>query len=220
MTTSSSLPDRVRALLAGELEPAPARPAATLALGWVGPAADWWAARFGTDRASAHALVCAAVRETFEESGVLLAGPSATEMVPDVSGPEWEAEREALEAGREPFSGLLRRRELLLRADLLVPMAHWITPEVEPKRFDTRFFAAALPERQVARVAGTEADTRLWIRPEQALAGRLRMLPPTAAVLTDLAGYPDVAAALGAERVITPVLPRMELDGDQLRIVV
>jgi 8-oxo-dGTP pyrophosphatase MutT (NUDIX family) len=189
-------------------------------LGWVGPEPAWWADRFETDESTARALVCAGVRETFEEAGVLLAGPSAETMVDDVSGPEWEAEREALEAGRQSLSELLQRRDLVLRADLLAPLAHWVTPEVEPKRFDTRFFVAALPERQVCRDAGTEADLRFWVRPEQALLSGLRIMAPTAAVITDLAGHHDVASALRAERVITAVMPRLELDGDQVRLVI
>ena len=105
--------------------------------------------------ALARALVCAAVRETFEESGVLLAGPSPDEVLADVSTDEWEAERTALEAREQSLSELLARRGLVLRADLLRPLAHWITPEVEPKRFDTRFFVARMPAGQVCREVGT-----------------------------------------------------------------
>src|SRR4051794_26505572 len=96
-------------------------------IGWSGATPAEWAAAFGTDAPTALALVCAAVRETFEESGVLLAGPSADEVLPDVSGDEWEAEREALEGRGQSLSQLLERRELVLRADLLRPLAHWIT---------------------------------------------------------------------------------------------
>ncbi len=188
-------------------------------VGWAGPGPGWWAGRFGTDERSAGALVSAAVRETFEEAGVLLAGPSADQLVDDVSGDEWEAERVALEAGRQSLSHLLLRRGLLLRADLLAPLAHWITPEIEPKRFDTRFFLAALPERQVCREVGTEADLRLWIRPKDALASGLTIMHPTAAVLKDLAEHPTVESALQAEREITTVQPRFELDGDRLRFI-
>ena len=188
-------------------------------VGWVGPDPAWWAERFGTDAGVAGALVVAAVRETFEEAGVLLAGPSADLLVDDVSGDDWENERMALEAGRQSLSQLLSRRGLRLRADLLAPIAHWITPELSLKRFDTRFFVAALPERQSCRDAGTEADRRLWIRPREALASGLTIMRPTAAVLTDLAGYPDVASALHAEREITTVQPRVELNGDRLELV-
>jgi 8-oxo-dGTP pyrophosphatase MutT (NUDIX family) len=187
---------------------------------WAGPAPAWWAEKFATDEPCAVTLVTAAVRETFEEAGVLLAGPSATTMVDDVSGPAWEGHRIDLEAGRLALPDLLRQRGLRLRADLLAPLAHWVTPEVEPKRFDTRFFLAALPPGQAAQEVGTEADRRVWVSPRRALEEKLEMLPPTAAVLADLARFDDVASALAAERTITAVRPRLEVDGDRLRLVV
>jgi 8-oxo-dGTP pyrophosphatase MutT (NUDIX family) len=192
----------------GSVDPADSAPPA-----WVGPEPGWWAVALGVDQAMARALVVAAVRETFEECGVLLAGPSPSSMVDDVSGPEWEAERSTLEAGGHSLAGLLERRRLRLRADLLAPVAHWITPEAAPKRFDTHFFVAALPAAQQARTAGTEADVRLWIRPEQALSTGLRLMPPTIAVLTDLAEHADVAAALTAERTIVTVQPWVDRHG-------
>jgi 8-oxo-dGTP pyrophosphatase MutT (NUDIX family) len=189
----------------GSVDPADA----TAGTAWAGPAPADFAAAFGCDEPLARALVCAAVRETFEESGVLLAGPSAAEVLADVSTDEWEAERQALEARRQSLSDLLARRRLVLRADLLSPLAHWITPEVEPKRFDTRFFVADVPVGQVCRSAGEEADERLWVRPHDALERGLRMLPPTAATLRQLTGHHDVAAALRAHRDIQPMLPRL-----------
>jgi 8-oxo-dGTP pyrophosphatase MutT (NUDIX family) len=185
---------------------------ATAEIGWAGPPARQWAADFRAPEPLARSLVCAAVRETFEESGVLLAGPSPDDLLADVSTDEWEAERQGLEARGHSLSELLARRGLVLRSDLLRPLAHWITPEVEPKRFDTRFFLARLPEGQVTRTAGTEADQRLWVRPGDALAQELVMLPPTRAVLTDLAAYDDVDAALAAARPISPVLPMLHVD--------
>ena len=198
----------------GSVDPADA----TADIGWAGPSPASWASDFGTTEPLARSLVCAAVRETFEESGVLLAGASADDLLADVSTDEWEAERVALEAREHSLSELLARRGLVLRSDLLRPLAHWITPEVEPKRFDTRFFLARLPEGQVTRVAGTEADQRVWVRPADALAQELSMLPPTRAVLTELAAYDDVDAALAAARVVTPVLPKL-LVGDDDRLV-
>ena len=183
-------------------------------VGWTGPSAQEWGAWFGCDAPLARALVCAAVRETFEESGVLLAGPGPDELLGDVSTDEWEAERAALEAREQSLSQLLARRGLVLRADLLRPFAHWITPEVEPKRFDTRFFLAALPEGQVCRDVGGEADARVWVRPADALAQGLTMMAPTAASLADLADAPDVAAALAAPRTISPVRPSFVLSAD------
>ncbi len=188
---------------------------------WTGPEPAQWAAWFGCDEPLARALVCAAVRETFEESGVLLAGPSPDEVLADVSSDEWEAERVALEAREHSLSELLERRGLVLRADLLRPLAHWITPEPEPKRFDTRFFLAQLPQGQLCREAGTEADTRLWVRPADALAQDLVMMPPTTAVLQSVADAPDVASALAVERSISVVEPAFVVDADdRLRMLV
>jgi len=181
---------------------------------WAGPSAARWAEALGASEPLAQALVCAAVRETFEESGVLLAGPSEHELLADVSCDGWEAEREALEAREQSLSQLLERRGLVLRSDLLRPLAHWITPEVEPKRFDTRFFLAQLPAGQVCRDVGGEADDRVWVRPDQALEQRLAMLPPTVAVLQDLLGAPDVAAALAAPRILATVLPALVARAD------
>jgi 8-oxo-dGTP pyrophosphatase MutT (NUDIX family) len=194
----------------GSVDPADAH----AALSWSGPPASAFAQAFSCDEPLARALVCAAVRETFEESGVLLAGPSPDEVLADVSTDEWEAERVALEAREQSLSDLLTRRGLALRADLLRPFAHWITPEVEPKRFDTRFFVARVPQGQVCRDAGSEADQRLWLRPQEALDRGLMMLPPTAVALADLAGHDDVESALAAPRTIRPVLPKLVVDDD------
>jgi 8-oxo-dGTP pyrophosphatase MutT (NUDIX family) len=181
---------------------------------WAGPSPARWGTWFGADESLARALVCAAVRETFEECGVLLAGPSEDELLADVSSDEWEAEREALEAREQSLSQLLERRGLVLRSDLLRPFAHWITPEVEAKRFDTRFFLAEMPAGQVCRHVGSEADQRLWVRPRDAMEGGLGMLPPTWAALEQLVDLPDVATALAAERVVTPVAPKVVLRDD------
>lgn len=189
-------------------------------IGWAGPPAADWARWLSCDEPLARALVCAAVRETFEESGVLLAGQGPDDVLADVSTDEWEAERRALEAREHSLSELLRRRGLVLRADLLRPLAHWITPEAEPKRFDTRFFLAELPAGQVCRDAGTEADARVWVRPADALAQELAMMPPTASALRDVADAPSVAAALAAPRAVAPVTPAFVLgdDGVVLRV--
>ncbi len=188
-------------------------------IGWAGPPAAQWGTWFGASERLARALVCAAVRETFEECGVLLAGESADHLLEDVSSDEWEAEREALEAREQSLSELLARRGLVLRADLLRPFAHWITPDVEPKRFDTRFFLAQLPAGQVCRDVGGEADERLWVRPGD-LDG-LRLMPPTQDSLTRLAEYGDVGAALDAERDVVLVAPQLVvLPDDSVRFVV
>lgn len=193
-------------------------------IGWVGPDPESYATVLTADIPLARALVCAAVRETFEESGVLLAGRGGDDIV-DVSADEWEQEREALEGRQQSLASMLERRSLMLRADLLRPWAHWITPVVESKRFDTRFFVAAVPEGQTPRHVGGEADRRLWLRPQDALArhadGELGMLPPTAFTLSELTEYATVADVLAAAaaRDVKPVLPKLILSGDQIEFV-
>ena len=182
---------------------------------WAGLAAAGWGRIFDAPARLARALVCAAVRETFEESGVLLAGPSAATVVADTRGDDWEADRHALLDRSLSLAGLLRRRRLVLRADLLRPWSRWITPIVEERRFDARFFAAALPPGQRTRDVGGEAAQVAWIRPADAIAAgrRKEMLLwlPTAATLGELADCASVAAALAAPRQVTPLLPEVTM---------
>lgn len=194
------------------------------ALTWAGPSPAAWARALGSDERTARGLVCAAVRETFEESGVLLAGPGPEAVVADTTGADWEADRLALIDRTLSFADFLARRDLVLRTDLLTAWAHWVTPEVEPRRFDTRFFVAALPAGQRTREVGGEADQVCWSRPawalEQARAGKIFLMPPTYTTLRELAAYPDSTAVLAAEREIVRVLPRVvEVDGE-VRLVV
>ncbi|MFE6159779.1 NUDIX hydrolase [Streptomyces sp. NPDC056486] len=189
---------------------------------WAGPSRATWAARLGVDEPGAQAIVCAAVRETFEEAGVLLAGPTPSSVVGDTTGDDWEADREALVAREFSFAQFLDRRGLVLRSDLLAAWARWITPEFEPKRYDTFFFVAALPEGQRTRNASTEADRTVWIAPGEATAGYdkgdLLMMPPTIATLRQLSPYGSAADALSAapERDLTPVLAQARLEDGEL----
>ncbi|MGK5497735.1 NUDIX hydrolase [Streptomyces sp. URMC 125] len=190
------------------------------AVAWAGPPREEWARRLGVDEAGAQAVVCAAVRETFEEAGVLLAGPDPETVVADTTGEDWEADRAALVARELSFADFLSRRGLVLRSDLLGAWARWITPEFEARRYDTWFFVAALPEGQRTRDVSGEADRTVWTRPADAAAaydrGELTMMPPTIATLRQLASHPDAAAALAAagERDLTPVLARARLEDD------
>lgn len=188
-------------------------------LSWTGPDPAQWAASFRCDERLARELVCAAVRETFEESGVLLA--SSTDGSPlDVASAQWEADRLALIARERSLSEVFQAHGVTLRADLLRPWAHWITPETEPRRYDTKFFTAALPSGQVPRDVSGEADEAAWIPVMQALAeneqGTRMMLPPTLVTLGDLVGHATVADVLDAapRQPLTPVVPRLvERDG-------
>jgi 8-oxo-dGTP pyrophosphatase MutT (NUDIX family) len=192
---------------------------------WIGPEPAYWAKVFTASEPLARALVCAAIRETFEESGVLLAGPDAHTVVADTSGPDWEADRVALIERELSFAEFLSRRGLVLRADLVVPWAHWITPEFEPRRFDTRFLVAALPAGQVTREFGEEADQVEWVRPAAAIerfkAGEMAIMPPTLISLAEVDAYPTVAAAMAASagREIVPIQPHVMAKGDDMFLV-
>lgn len=183
-------------------------------IAWAGPAAGEWGRIFDAPPELARALVCAAVRETFEESGVLLAGPSANSVVADTTGADWEADRQALLSRSLSLAEMLARRGLVLRSDLLRPWSRWITPVIEKRRFDARFFAAALPAQQRTRDVGGEAAEVTWVRPDEAIAmGRRKEIvlwPPTAVTLAELAACRDVAAAL-SPRQVRPVLPESSI---------
>ncbi|QNS05515.1 NUDIX hydrolase [Streptomyces xanthii] len=189
---------------------------------WAGPSRKEWAVRLGVPEQDAQAIVCAAVRETFEEAGVLLAGPTPDSVVDDTTGADWTADRQALVDRDLSFAEFLRRRGLVLRSDLLGAWARWITPEFEPRRYDTWFFVAALPDGQRTSDDSSEADRTVWIRPGEAAAGydrgELSMMPPTIATLRTLDAYGTAADALAgsAGRDLTPVLAQARLEGDEL----
>jgi 8-oxo-dGTP pyrophosphatase MutT (NUDIX family) len=182
-------------------------------IAWAGPDAAEWGRRLDAPADLARTLVCAAVRETFEESGVLLAGPDAETMPATTGGEGWEADRRALLARLLSLAQLLRRRGLVLRSDLLRPWARWITPVTEARRYDTRFFAAALPHGQRARDVGGEADETAWLAPAAALDAASRreisLWPPTAVTLGELRACGTVAAALAARRRMTALIPEV-----------
>ncbi|QBC86250.1 NUDIX hydrolase [Mycobacterium avium] len=185
---------------------------------WAGPPPQWWAQRFGIEPDLAEALVCAAARETFEESGVLFAGPAGApdSIVGDAS--VYRDARRALADGTLSFADFLRTEKLELRSDLLRPWANWVTPEAErTRRYDTYFFVGALPQGQRADGQNTESDRAGWTTPEAALedfsAGRSFLLPPTWTQLDSLAGR-TVADVLAVQRQIAPVQPHVEIRGD------
>lgn len=171
-------------------------------LPWAGPSPQQWARRLAAPgEAQARELVVAAARELFEECGVLLAGPDETAVVADLTGPEWDQARAALVARELSFAEFLLAKGLVLRTDLLRAVDHWITPEFEPRRYDTRFFVAELPAGQVPDDDCTEAEHVRWVRPRDLLAeqrsGQALLLPPTEVSLAMLAYDPDVHAGGG-----------------------
>jgi 8-oxo-dGTP pyrophosphatase MutT (NUDIX family) len=188
-------------------------------IAWAGPPAEEWAAPLSADVRLARALVAAAVRETFEEAGVLLASPIAGDAA------HWAGEQAALLDRSASMAEVLARNGLVLRADLLRPWAHWVTPEIEPKRFDTRFFVAALPEGQEPVHFRGESDASEWVTPRHAVerhaSGELGMLPPTVFTLAELSAYDSVSAVLDAAtaRDVKRVLPRIVVDGEDVLLL-
>ncbi|MGN6300459.1 MAG: NUDIX hydrolase [Angustibacter sp.] len=191
---------------------------------WAGPSLATWAERLEVSAPEASGLVCAAVRELFEECGVLLAGPADGEVVRDLSDASWEDDRLALLDRSLALSELLERRGLQLRSDLLSAWSHWCTPVFEPRRYDTWFFVAALPHGQVARHVSGEADHSAWLPVRDAAAGgregRLAMLPPTLVTLEEVAScaaVEDVLAQPREPRLLMPWVVRRP-DGLGVRI--
>ena len=191
---------------------------------WAGPSPAEWGERLGTDEAKARALVCAAVRETFEESGVLLAGESADSVVADTTGEDWELDRLALEKRELPMTEFLDRRGLVLRTDLLGAWSGWLTPVFEPKRYRTWFFVAELPEGQRTRDVSTESDHVVWLPAiravEQAEAREILMLPPTYITSLEVSQYADPQAVVdaAAARRVEMFCPAVEPDGDSFTL--
>ncbi len=173
-------------------------------LAWAGPTPTEWAEALGTDEENARALVCAAVRETFEESGVLLAGPSAGTVVEDTTGEDWEADRVALESRELSMTDFLTRRGLVLRTDLLGAWGAWLTPVFEPKRFRTWFFVAQLPDGQRTRDVSSESSAVIWRPALEAVdaveAGELMMMPPTYLNCLEVGQYGTPGAVIDAAR--------------------
>ena len=169
-------------------------------LTWSGHAPQWWAEKFGVAPATARALVCAAVRETFEETGTLLAADASGATVVD-SG-RFHAQRKALESHELAFSDFMAAENLGLRSDLLRPWSNWVTPEKFPTRFDTFFFLAAQPEGQIADGDTSEAASTGWFRPTVLMDGwrdrKVGLMPPTWAQIKRLLPYDTVAEVLAA----------------------
>ncbi|MGH3585717.1 MAG: NUDIX hydrolase [Pseudonocardia sp.] len=184
---------------------------------WVGPDPEWWGERFGHPAELGGALVQAAVRETFEECGVLLAGP-------DLPG-GLDRHRGDLVERRRTLAEVLAANGLSLRADLLRPWSRWITPTVSPRRYDTAFFAALVPEGQEADAHTTEAVEATWWHPAEALErwqdGEMKLMTPTYRTLQEIAEHPDSAAVLAAaeHREIRAIRPEVRREGDE-RVVV
>lgn len=186
----------------------------------------------GIDRGGL-AFWVAALRECFEEAGVLLAYPAgadATDALVDVSDPavrhRLAARRLELNAGTVGFLAACRSEGLCLAVDRVHYFSHWITPEPAPKRYDTRFFVTALPPGQVPIHDDHETTDTVWVRPVEALerarAGEFDIIFPTIKNLEAISRFSTsvelLAAAAAVERV-PAVLPRVVVDDRGFRIL-
>ncbi|ERF80797.1 NUDIX hydrolase [Bradyrhizobium viridifuturi] len=170
----------------------------------------------------------AAIRETFEESGILLARPRGSKDLVDArrANEIATAHRTALNEGKISFLKVLTDNGMVLALDELVPYAHWITPEGMPKRFDTWFFLAAAPPEQLGAHDGKESTDSIWVSTREALeggeSGRFKLPFPTTRNLIRLGKQPNVDAALDDAKkmsivTVTPVMTKTAT-GRQLRI--
>src|ERR1039457_5267404 len=195
------LAERAREIAAGRLSPVVPRDAATVMLLRERAGVEAYLLRRTREldfAPGACVFPGGSVDERDADPEIGWAGPSPAELVGDSAA--LAQDRHALLAGTVSFGELLGRLGLMLRADLLIPWARWITPEAAPRRFDTWFFAAALPPGQTAsltapaeqagqagRMGPGESDAGIWLRPaaalESARTGQITLVPPTAVTL-------------------------------------
>lgn len=174
-------------------------------------------ARMGLQPETALAHVVAAIRETFEEAGILLGHPARADQA------EIEGWRDRLNSGDVSFAAMVQACELTLDGGALTYFAHWVTPPLEPKRYDTRFFLAHAPRGQRPKHDGHETTASVWLDAAAALAehaaGRFALAPPTWRILGDVASAPDedalFALAVPAERV-PRIMPHAVQEGGAL----
>jgi 8-oxo-dGTP pyrophosphatase MutT (NUDIX family) len=175
----------------------------------------------------------AALRECFEEAGVMLAGHrdggdgvallDTTE--PDVAM-RFAAYRDAVNQQQIGLLDICRREDLVLVVDSVYYVSHWITPELAPRRYDTRFFITAAPPGQVARHDDAETIATIWVRPQDALSrqssGDIELLPPTIANLRSIEGFRSTGEVMAwASRVthVTTVLPIVLIEDGHVLIL-
>jgi 8-oxo-dGTP pyrophosphatase MutT (NUDIX family) len=181
------------------------------------------------DHDSAIGMHVAACREAFEEAGVLLAVTESGAPCDPGLVIRLGADRDGVTKDATAFVRMLEREGLRLDVGQLVYWSHWITPSVEPKRFDTRFFVTALPAGQEASADLSELTEHAWIEPASVAGaierGEIKVVPPTLLTLEDLsesfARHGSLAAMLEAERgrATPPVMPRIDVRGDSVSVV-
>ena len=141
-------------------------------VGWFGPTPAQWAQKFGEaeQMVSARSAVVAAIRESFEEIGLLLAGPDDQSTVEYNEASETMETRERIAAHEEEFVAYLKRGGLKLRTDLLKPLGRWQSPDFSHRRFDTHYFAAVVPVGQKPKLLASKGVWGRWVSAAELLA--------------------------------------------------
>ncbi|MEE8601909.1 NUDIX hydrolase [Euzebya tangerina] len=193
---------------------------------WTGIDPESLTDRFDMPAETVLGMYVAGVRETFEEAGVLLAH-HRDGRTPDTTTPAFTRMRAQMNdrAVDADWAGFLREHDLVLDLDALTYLSRWITPIQEPRRYDTCFFVAHLPEGATASADNVETTEERWIRPADAIAADdVPMIFPTIRTLRDLQHAPTASAAVSAAATqpeVMVVQPHMELDarGSFVRIL-
>ena len=168
----------------------------------------------------------AAIRETFEEVGILFAyhgNKTLLSFAHDGSAERFSSHRIMLHRNEFTFAEMLQREHLTLAADRLHYFSHWITPELSPIRYDTRFFVAEVPDGQKAVHDGEEVTRHVWITPEKALESywkkQFNMVVPTILTLESLAGFETVADVIESthNKAIQRVMTRIVLENGDIQ---
>lgn len=142
-------------------------------IGWLGPSPQHWAEQMGTDDVGlARRHVVGAIRELFEETGVLLAGPDMAGTVEATATPEWMRARVAVAEQEVTFAEVLQKRGLALRSDLLKSLVNWRSPDFAHHRFDTRYFAATVPLNQQPTLLENKGVWGAWVNASRVIAER------------------------------------------------
>ena len=142
-------------------------------IGWLGPSPQHWAEQMGTDDVGlARRHVVGAIRELFEETGVLLAGPDMAGTVEATATPEWMRARVAVAEQEVTFAEVLQKRGLALRTDLLKSLVNWRSPDFAHHRFDTRYFAATVPLNQQPTLLENKGVWGAWVNASRVIAER------------------------------------------------
>src|SRR4030042_516047 len=173
----------------------------------------------------ARGLFITAIRETFEEAGILLGGNTAGNFVSFYNEEvlkRFNDYRPDLNASQITLAEIAQKEKILLFPDTLIPYAHWITPEFEKMRFNTRFFLAKLPPCQTPVADAMELTVSLWVTPQKALEmqreQKILLMPPTLKTIEELSVFRNIDELFSAtkKKIIYPILP--QLAGNSLKL--